>query len=82
MNFRILFPVLLAVASLLATGAASVEARPLRRARRGMLPYRPVVQARICRPGSKARPYTTVCRAEGRSLWNLGKQMGSWPSLP
>ena len=82
MNFRILFPVLLAVASLLATGAASVEARPLRRARCGALPCRPVVQARICRPGTEARPCTTVCRADARSLWNLGKQMGSWPSLP
>ena len=66
-----LFSVLAVILFSFFASAVSVEARPVRRAKKATL-----------RSGTVARPpVRKACRADGKTLWDLGKQNGEWPSL-
>jgi hypothetical protein len=72
MKCRFLFPVLAVVLFSVLASATSAEARWVRRSRHAAFRSRSVMRA----------PVRKAYRADGKTLWNLGKQNGQWPSLP
>lgn len=77
MKRRFLLPVLAVVALAFAVSAGTAEAG------RYYWPrvYRPGVQKVVYKQGATTRSYM-VRQIDCRTLWDLGKQNGSWPKLP
>jgi hypothetical protein len=79
---RSLFSLLATVALVVATSAVEADA-----ARFSRFGHRVLTSPRIHRQdtaGRAAKPavYPRVRQIDGRTLWDLGKQKGQWPSLP
>jgi len=77
MNRRYLFSLLAVAALIVVIGAQSAWAGRIRQHRRHAPRWKAAVQTRISQSNSLA-----IRRADGKTLWDLGKQQGQWPSLP
>ena len=81
MKCRFLFSVLAVLALAFTISAESAEAGRFRLRRWSGQSRRPVARVNVGRAAPRAPSYM-VRQVNGRTLWDLGKQMGQWPSLP
>ena len=82
MRYRVLFLALAVVGLMLASLGDAAQAGRFSSRRYSAPRCRPVAQTYYSSYGWKRTNSPGITRVDGKTLWDLGKQNGSWPVLP